>query len=353
MENIGRLVKTLSNSLRQAMFAPDFWGFVRRLEKNNPSGARLGKAKHPVDENIRFGQAPYLYFPATDIAEILEGKSAGVDALIITYFFGLLGVNGPMPLEFTSYVYRRSHNYFDNTWRRFLDIIHHRMLVLYYRAFAMNEQSISFDRENDDAIRDIVKSFCSLPPQVLTEGKRDAIALSSVNNFAFMVRNREGLEEVLRRLLKTNVAVRDFITASYDLSPEDYAVLGDPKTATLGLNLQIGRTYFSSTLRFEIVIGPIDFNAYQILMSGFTGFDILTQAVNLYLDRPLDYVLVFKLDGSSIPPARLGFDWEDKNGDAAQPGFNCWIGGPKTGEVPLTIDASRLNRLRQRRHSRF
>ncbi|MDR3337963.1 MAG: type VI secretion system baseplate subunit TssG [Treponema sp.] len=344
MENIRRLVKNLSQSLRQRISAPDFWGFARRLEKNNAPKPRLGYAKHPGEENVRFGQAPFLYFPSTDIAEIFEGKTTGIDALIITYFFGLLGVNGPMPLEFTSYVYGRSHNHYDNTWRRFLDIIHHRMLTHYYRAFAMNQQSISFDRPLDDPIRGIIKSLTALPPDINFGGKEDALTLSYANKFAFMVRNREGLEEILRRLLKTAVELRDFVIAPYDLAPEDYAVLGNPKTAILGLNLQIGRTFFSATLCFEVIIGPIDFNAYQMLMSGFTGFDILSQAVNLYMDRPLNYTLVFKLAGPSIPPARLGFDWEDEKGDASQLGYSCWIGSPKTGEVILSIDASRFNR---------
>jgi type VI secretion system protein ImpH len=146
MENLRRLTKTWAQNLRSGISVPDFWGFVRKLEKSDPSRPRLGYAKHPSEEIIRFGQMPYLYFPPSDIAEIFEGKKTGVVALVFTYFLGLLGVNGPMPLEFTHYVYQRSYNHYDQTWRRFLDIIHHRMHVFYYRAFAQNEQSISFDR---------------------------------------------------------------------------------------------------------------------------------------------------------------------------------------------------------------
>ncbi|MDR2746406.1 MAG: type VI secretion system baseplate subunit TssG, partial [Treponema sp.] len=140
MEDLRKLIRSWSQNLRQGVAAPDFWGLVRKLEQNNPGKPRLGYAKYPSDENVRFGQTPHLYFPPSDIAEIIEGKKVGLDAVVFTYFLGLLGVNGPMPLEFIHYVYQRSRSHYDHAWRRFLDIIHHRMHVFYYRAFAQNQQ---------------------------------------------------------------------------------------------------------------------------------------------------------------------------------------------------------------------
>jgi type VI secretion system protein ImpH len=352
MEDLRKLIRSWSQNLRQG--APDFWGLVRKLEQNNPAKPRLGRAKHPIDENVRFGQTPHLYFPPSDIAEILEGKKAGLDAVVFSYFLGLLGVNGPMPLEFTHYVYQRSHSHYDQTWRRFLDIIHHRMHVFYYRAFAQNEQSISFDRPEDDPVRDIIKSFTGLPPRMRFDGGAENIALSCGESFSFTARNRSGLEDALRRVLKTRVGVRDFIIAPYDLEPKDYAVLGNRRTAVLGVNLQIGWSCLCATRRFEVEIGPIDFEAYQVLMTPGGGFEILLRTVNLYLDRPLDYAFAVYLE-RGIPPARLGFDWTQDNADAAQLGYACWLGlgcpggEGSLGEVELRIEASRFNRMKRER----
>ncbi|MDR2394373.1 MAG: type VI secretion system baseplate subunit TssG [Treponema sp.] len=344
MENLRRLIRTWEQNLRQGKGSPDFWGLVRKLEKSDPSRPRLGYAKHPAEENIRFGQTPYLHFPPNDIAEVMEGKIQRVDAVIFTYCFGLLGVNGPMPLEFTHYVYQRSHSHYDRTWRRFLDIIHHRMCGFYYRAFAQNEQSISFDRPKDDPVRNIIKSLTGLPLEQGFNPISETIALSYGGNFSFMVRNRNGLEDILRRMLKTQVKVKDFIVASYDLAVADYAVLGNPQTAVLGVNLQIGRTCLSATRQFEIEIGPITFETYQILMTPSSGFEVLWQTVSLYLNRPLDYVVVIQL-ARGLPPARLGFDWTQINADAAQLGYTCWLGNPDR-EWELRINASRFNRMK-------
>jgi type VI secretion system ImpH/TssG family protein len=343
MENIRRLVKTLSNNLSQKVSAPDFWELVRKLENSNIEKPRLGHAKSPADENVRFGQMPYLYLPASDVAQIMEGKRAGIEANIFTYFMGLLGINGPMPLEFTSYVYNRSFSYFDNTWRRFLDIIHHRMHVLYYRAFALNEQSISYDRPANDPIRDIIKSLTGLPPEIYFGSKNEMIALSNACDFSFAAKNSERLENALRRILKVDVKVNEFVAASYDMDPDDYAQLGSKKTAVLGVNLQIGRTYISATRRFEIEIGPIGAGTYQVLVINTDALSILTQTIHLFLDRPLDYTALIHIERGVVLQARLGFN--DAGYGMAHLGYQCWIGNTDR-EMELRIDVSRFNRMK-------
>ncbi|MDR2480865.1 MAG: type VI secretion system baseplate subunit TssG [Spirochaetaceae bacterium] len=348
MENIRSVIKKAARNLRNNISVPDFWGFVRKLENANRNNPRMGYGKKPAQENVRFGQAPYLNFPASDIAEIIEGgRHAQVDSTIIVYFFGLMGVDGPMPLEFTNYVFRRSHNYFDNTWRRFLDIIHHRFLSFYYRAYAANQQAISFDRKDDDVFSNIIKSLSGLPPNIMTlRDQIERISLNSAQHFSFAVKNRWGLEDVLRRTFKFNIEVREFIPASCDIPAYCYAILG-VQNSQIGVNLQIGRTYMSITGKFEIRIGPLSFDEYHEFMAGQSGFTLLTNTVALFLDRPLDYVVVFSVLSQTIPLAQLGFDLEEIRWESPQLGYNCWIGNPDEDEVTLTIAAGRL---KQREH---
>ncbi|MDR1149826.1 MAG: type VI secretion system baseplate subunit TssG [Spirochaetaceae bacterium] len=342
MEDVRRLVKALAHKLRQKISAPDFWGLVRKLENSNSGKPRVGYAKNLSDENIRFGQTPFMYLPASDIAEINVGKKDGIDAVIFTYFMGLLGINGPMPLEFTNYVYQRSYSHYDHTWRRFLDIINHRMHVLYYRAFAQNEQSICFDRPDDDPIQYIIQSLTGLPPNMNFDAALEKAALSYAANFSFMARNRGGLEDILRGILRTNVTVKDFIISSYSLKPDHYAILGNPKTAVLGLNIQIGRSCLSVTRQVEIEIGPIDFEIYQILINHLDRLGTLQRIVRLYLDRPLDCAMVVMIAKGVVSPVRL--DSARSQAGTALLGYNCWIGD--TGkELRLRIDASLFNRI--------
>jgi type VI secretion system protein ImpH len=326
--------------------APDFFALVRALERKNAARPRFGFAKRVSEENARFGQTPFLHFAPQDIAEIREGEH-DVEAEIFTYFFGLLGVNGPMPLEFTDYVFQRSYNNRDHTWRRFLDIIHHRFLTLYYRAFAVNQQAVSFDRAGEDPVSGMVKSLSGFAPSLKLGGERERLALMYARHFGAGTKTRWGLEDMLRRLFRFPLAVKDFVAASYDIPPDCRAVLGREYTATLGVNTQIGREYISVTHKFEIEIGPVSFFTYQEFISGMSGLDLLIDAVNMYLDRPIDYSVVFRLKSYTVPLARAGFDWEDDESDAAQLGYTCWLGSLDGDEAELRIEAGRISRGRR------
>jgi type VI secretion system ImpH/TssG family protein len=327
--------------LRNNVSAPDWFGLVRRLEQARPNQPRLGKAAHPEDENVRFGQVPFLHFPATDIAEIAESPLVGIDAVIMTYFFGLLGVNGPMPLDFTSYIFQRSYNQYDHAWRRFLDIIHHRMHILFYRAFALNEQTISFDRPSDDPVQDIFKSLAGLPPDQAMPGNKQApLFLGHSHHFGMRFKTRSALEDILRRVFRVTLEVGDFVIAPYDIPAENRAVLGNRATAVLGENVQIGRRYYSATQKFEIRIGPVDYPVCQSLLPGTEGFDLLHQCVALYLDRALDYDLTFTLNSASISMPRLGTGTAQLGG--------CWLGRLEGSTITLVkhIHAQRASAQR-------
>ena len=347
MENAGRSVKKAAQKLRSGISAPDFWAFVRSLENANFPKPRLGKGKNPRDDNVRFGQAPFLHFPPTDIAEIIEGgRRAGVDATIILYFFGLLGVNGPMPLEFTSYVFRRSHNHFDNTWRRFLDIIHHRFTTFYYRSYAANQQAMSFDRRDDDPISLITKSLAGFSPDGVLPESQEMLILKSAQQFSFLAKTCGNLKNMLSRLFHFNLEVRDFVPSLRDIPHESRAALGE-KNTTLGLDLQIGSSFISITGKFEIHIGPLAFEEFRSFMSRRAGAQLLIEAVALYLDRPMDYSVVCSVWMNTIPLAQLGFDLESERWDAPQLGYTCWIGHSQEELMTLNISAERFIRRKK------
>jgi type VI secretion system protein ImpH len=62
--------------------------------------------------------------------------TAGRPPRIEVRFFGLFGPNGPLPLHLTEYARDRALHNADPTLVRFADIFHHRLLLLFYRAWA-------------------------------------------------------------------------------------------------------------------------------------------------------------------------------------------------------------------------
>ena len=339
MEDVGKLVKQASRRLRTGTGAPDFFELVRRIGHARPDLPRLGKAARPTQENVRFGQTPYLHFPPTEVSEIRPGGNGSAEALIMTYFFGLLGVNGPMPLEFTDYVFQRSHNYYDQTWRRFLDIINHRFLTLFYRAWAENEQTVSFDRADDDTITDIIRALAGTPSDMFFSDRLfPYLTANYANHYGRPVKNRSSLEEILSHIVNADLKVKDFVVSSYDIPESARCCLGDRETSVLGKNIQLGRTYMSATREFEIEVGPLSFSESNKWMPGTKGFDMINKIVAAYLDRPLDYSLTFIVIGKTVPEVR--FEGKDKG---VRLGRGFLLGRPKDDEnVIISIKASRI-----------
>ena len=136
MQDLKRLIVKYSNQLKQQKGEPDFFYLMRLIELMRKDLPAVGYAKTPSEEAFRFGQMPYLNFPSTSIATISESHRHSEDVTILVYFFGLLGVNGPMPLEITDLVYSRNIHDYDSTLRRFLDLINHRLLTKVYSSIS-------------------------------------------------------------------------------------------------------------------------------------------------------------------------------------------------------------------------
>lgn len=338
MADIERYIKQIARKLRQGVNEPDFFEMVRRFEKSNVQHPRIGYASTPEQESLRFGQAPYLSFPTTSIAEVRPGNDKYA-TLVMTYFFGLLGVNGPMPLEFTNFVFQQSHNNYDQTWRRFLDIIHHRFTTLFYRAWAMNEQAVSYDRPKDDMISDIISSLAGFMPDTsLYKKSTKMMGANFANHYGCMIKNKPALESILRNLVKSKLEINDHVIGSYNIPRKELARLGKQTTAVLGQNMQLGRHYMTATREFHIKIGPISFKESEKWMPDTEGFDMICDIITAYLCKPMDYQFDFILKGSELPKLVLG------KKKSMRLGRNCWLGCNHLVDknVILNVGASRL-----------
>ena len=123
----------------------DFLRTLRRLEAAHVSKPRLGESFKAKDEPVRLGQEPDTRFAPATIAGFNQGTGGRAPRLLV-YFLGLLGPNGPLPIHLTEYARDRLRNADDPTFARFLDVFNHRMLELFYRAWAQAHPTVSFDR---------------------------------------------------------------------------------------------------------------------------------------------------------------------------------------------------------------
>lgn len=236
------------------------------------------------------------------------------------YFLGLLGPNGPLPLHLTEYARDRLRNFEDPTLARFLDIFHHRMLSLFYRAWARNQPTVSFDRTEDDRFGQYIASLCGLGMAAL-QG-RDAMPDLAKLHFAGLLtchtRHADGLQAILGAFLKVPFRIQEFVGAWMDIPEGSLCRLGEsPTSGSLGMTVTIGARVWGRQHRFRIAVGPMSLEDYRRLLPGSESLRRLVAVVRNYVGLEFSWDLNMVLRKDEVPALCLGRE--------ARLGWTTWI----------------------------
>jgi type VI secretion system protein ImpH len=250
-----------------------------------------------------------------------EPAAEGRPARLSSYFFGVFGPSGALPIHLTEYARDRIRNSGDRTFARFVDIFHHRMMSLFYRAWAASQPTVSFDRPGDDRFAGYVASLFGLGMPSLRD--RDAMPdlakLHFAGRFANQTRNAEGLRAMIADYFKLPVEIEQFVGDWVSLPHSSLCMLGEsPATGTLGTTASIGDRIHVYHHKFRILFGPIGFSDYQRLLPGGTSLARLVPIVRNYVGDEFSWDVNLILRKEEVPALRLGA--------AGLLGWTSWLG---------------------------
>lgn len=296
----------------------DFHQALRRVECLCPSAPRLGSAARPLDEPVRLGQEPNLGFAPAMLSGLVAGPDGQPPRLEVR-FFGLFGPNGPLPLHLTEYAYGRQLQAGDQTFARFADIIHHRFLSLFHRAWAQAQPCASLDRPADDRFGAYVGALAGVGSPALR--RRDALPdFAKLHAAALLnrqVRNAEGLGRLVAGFFRIPVEVEQFVGHWMSVRERDRSRLGTA-CCTLGRNTLLGRRVWDRQHKFRLRLGPLDLDGYTHLLPGAPGVVQLQAAVRNYVGLEFSWDAQLVLRADSVPPLRLG--------SGNRLGYTSWLG---------------------------
>jgi type VI secretion system protein ImpH len=313
----------LFRALEYAPRAFDFFQAVRRLECANPDKPRIGTSVRPADDPVRLGQRPSLAFPGVGDATIdaFEQRGDGSPPRLSVRFFGLSGPDGPLPLHLSERAYYRTRKPVDDpTLARFLDVFHHRMLSLFYRAWAACEASVQLDRPDQDRFADYFGALSGLGAPSLRnrDAMPDLAKLHYTGALALQTKSADGLRGMLEDFLGVPTAVEEFVGHWVELDESSCCRLGgSPATALLGRTALVGQRVWLCHDAIRIVLGPMDLDDYERLLPGGRGLARLAAAVRNYLGHELMFDVRLILEKEQVPPLRLG--------GSARLGWTTWL----------------------------
>jgi type VI secretion system protein ImpH len=305
----------------------DFFQVLRLLENTYPDKPRIGASLRPRDDAVRFGQDPSLGFEPTAVRGYTPATNV-TRARLAVNFIGLLGANGPLPLHLTEYARERARNQGDATMAAFLDVFHHRMVSLFYRARAAAEPAISLDRPGSDRFADYLGSLFGIG----TPGMRgrDEIGDFAKLHFAGLMANRRrpaaGLVTILRAYFKLPVEIEQFAGHWMRLPADGQTRIGmRDRGNRLGTSTVLGTRVWDCQHKFRLVIGPLDYDDYQRMLPGGASMRRLADWVRSYAGTVLDWDVRLVLKQPEVPPLTLG---------ARKLGWTSYLAsGPATGDA--------------------
>lgn len=341
------------SAMQEAPWSFDFFAAVRRIEAMYSDLRGFGRTQTVGEDPLRFSQEPSLAFAPCTLSEYRYSTDKAPSRLFVN-FMGLLGPNGPLPLHLTEYARERERIHKDPTFARFLDVFNHRLVSLFYRAWAASQMPASFDRwevplsgkvspaeREQQLARDTNKysiyigSLFGLGMDSLRH--RDAVPdvakLHYAGRLASHQKSPEGLLAVLSSYFKVPTEIEEFCGRWVEV-PESYGCrLGTVSEAGRGCGslgtasgggAMAGTKVFDCVGSFRLRLGPMSMADYQRMMPGSDAERRLSTWIRNYVGDEFWWDAVLVLRKEEVPFVHLG--------KGARLGWTSWVQSIKSPE---------------------
>ncbi len=278
---------------------------LRILEAHHADSPRLGQSRRPRQDRVRLGQEPDLSFARTTIDSFGRDRRSG-HMRLSQLAFGLFGPNGPLPQHLTEYAHERKRRHRDTGFLAFADMLTHRLLSLFYRAWTTGQPAPSFDRPDSDPFAPKVAALTGYRGAAFA--RRDAMPDLAKLHFAGHLsagpKPAEALVAMLSVFFAAPVRLQQFVGTWLDLEPDDRWQLGKP--AGLGQSTSIGSRVYSRAAKFRLRIGPLGLDEFRRLLPGNGSLERLEAIVRNHVGDALDWDVNVVLSAADVPRSVLG-----------------------------------------------
>jgi len=291
-----------------------FYQAVALLERLFQDAPALGEDGPASRERIRLRPSVSLAFPASDVESVCPTEQR---VQITATFLGLYGADSPLPYAYSEHLAQISDERSGERVRAFLDIFHHRLYSLLYRAWR-KARPVATSAEAAHPLYQRVLSALGYTSELGVETSRRP-RLAEARMLVLRPRTAVGLEAFLRYRLGYPCRVAQLEERWVTLPPAELSRLG-AGNCSLGSSLMIGRR-LSDRSKLRLGIAATDYGRFEGLMPEGRDRRALDETVAAYLRQPIDYDVEVTLPTAQVPPWRL-----DARGAL---GRNCWLGSPR------------------------
>lgn len=287
---------------------------MRYLDANAPLSSRIGYSVSPKQDCARFGQTALLHFHSSAFTGVkFEAKTANYK--LKNSYWGMLGINGPLPNHLTEHAIERNFRLKDKTFTEFLDVFNHRFISLFYRAWADAEPTVSHDRQEHDTFKKRLNAFSgegNVQQDIFNQDRNVHQFLSGL--FSQKNRSAKVLSQILSEYLHLEVSIEEFQGQWYSLEPDEQTQLGK-NNFSLGVDSIAGTRTYQRSFNFAINIGPVSYSEYIRLLNNKQRMQSIVELTQKAVGQEFEFSINFRLKAYQTKPSQLG---------SAKLGINTW-----------------------------
>jgi type VI secretion system protein ImpH len=321
MESTPVELRALARALQKEPTGFGFFQAVRLLERLHPERQPVGGHGSPAEEVVRFTTNPSFSFPPSEIAAL--EMSADRPARMSVNFLGLTGPQGVLPYHYTLLAAERKRSR-DEAYAAFLDIFHHRILSLFYRAWEKHHFTVGYEK-GEDRLRDHLLDLVGVGLQSAREHvplSEDAL-IYYASLLILQSRGAVALEQLIEDFFGVPAEIEQFVGGWYPLPEYDQCALGEEIeiSTQLGAGAVIGDEVWDAQTRVRIRLGPLSRSRFDAFLPSGREFERLRALTRFYSHDQYEFELQLVLARDDVPGFTLG-------GDEAHPqplGWSTWI----------------------------
>ena len=300
-----------------------FFRAVQLLHLCHPEAAPIGRTGPAREEAVRLRADLSFAVPRSTGSAIRAspGEDDGRPRYaVVQSLMGLFGIRSPMPEVYTEELLQRALE--SDPVRDLLDLFHHRILSLLYRAWARSRPHVTFRTDPAETLTQIVFCIAALGEEPLRRAASSR-PLGLIRYAPFLARSAKtgpGLEAILSDFLDgAPVRVEPHALRRVTIPEDQRARLGEAG-CRLGEDFSLGETIQDRAGKFRLVIGPLARPAFQALSPGGAARDGAGALVRLYVLDALEHDVVLGILAGEKPAFRLG-----AGEDGPRLGIDTWL----------------------------
>lgn len=280
----------------------DFFSVLRRLERSFPERPRISDSSAQREDFIRLGQNPFMDFPASNLSAF-ERRTDGRFRILVK-FLGMLGPQGALPLATTEEAYLWTLR--DDGFPRFLDILTHRFLQMFFRAWADARPVAQHDRPDADRFIAYIGSMIGIgtPAYRKLDSVPDQAKLAYAGLMAPQAKSASRLRNVVSGLFGVAVEIDEFVGSRLALEEGDRTKMGR-RNCGLGAGMLLGASVYSVADKFRIRIYVASMAQYMTYLPTGGRCEPLADLVFFYVGDELEWEVELAIPAGAVEPVRL------------------------------------------------